>query len=81
MSVPVTTILEVWPKEGYDPQHIIVRFQGKQHRIEKVVGFGFRVYTKKGRGYTLLKTSVGEGIFKDLLKKVEGLRLPPGYKQ
>jgi len=82
MSIPVTKVLQVHPKEGYDPAHIIVTFMGKEYRVEKHYSIPKKlsVFTKKGRGYNLLKTPVGEGMFKDMLKNIEG-PIPPGYKQ
>jgi hypothetical protein len=50
-------------------------------RINVFSNKGLSVYVKKGRGFYLLKTPVGEGAFKDMLKNVEGMPLPPGYKQ
>ncbi len=83
MSIPVTKVKAVYPKEGYDPAHIIVTFKGKEYRMEKNVlgNKGLTVFVKKGRGFYILKTPVGEGAFKDMLKNVEGMPLPPGYKQ
>ena len=42
---------------------------------------GLNVFIKRGRGYYLMKTLVGKGLFKDMLKNVKGVKLPPGYKQ
>ena len=82
MSIPVTEVIAVYAKDGYDPAHIIVTFKGKEYRIEKnsTQPKKLSVFAKKGRGYNILKTPVGEGMFKDLLKNVVGT-LPSGYKQ
>jgi len=82
MSTPVTTVLHVYKKDEYDPAHIIVRFKGHEYRVQKNFdGPGLIVYTNRGRGYYLLKSRVGEGAFADMLKKVDGIRLPPGWRQ
>ncbi len=81
--LPVTSVLDVYPRSTIDMEHIIVRFKGKRYRVQKggPGGPGLNVYTNRGRGYYYLKTKVGEGIFADMLKSVNGLPLPPGYKQ
>jgi hypothetical protein len=77
MSIPVTNVLDVQLKPKDDVPHIIVMFKGKQYRIDNDLS----IFIKKGRGYYILKTPVGKGLFKDLLKQVSGVRLPSGYKQ
>ena len=82
--IPTTTILEVHPAGEYHmPAYIIVRFKGKRYRVQKggPVGPGLNVFGLRKTKYVILKTQVGEGIFKDMLKEVEGVHLPPGFKQ
>ncbi len=82
MSLPITTVKEVYRATEYDQTHIIVDFKGKEYRVQKSADDeGLSVFTKRGRGYHILKSRVGEGIFTDMLRAKEGLRLPAGFKQ
>ena len=84
MSVPITTILSVEKElNGYKQENVLILFKGKEYMILKKgpIEGGLNVFIKRGRGYYLLKTLVGKGLFKDMLKKVQGATLPPGYKQ
>lgn len=82
-AMPVTTILEVHPAGEYGvPPHIIVEFKGREYRVQKggPIGAGLNVFTKRGRGYFVLQTLVGEGIFKDMLRVTRGLQLPRAFR-
>lgn len=75
----VTTVLSVEKEvDGIKLLNIIVKFKGKQYMVIKNRD-GLNVYIHRGRGYYLLKTKVGQGIFKDMFKVVSGARLPPGF--
>jgi hypothetical protein len=84
MSIPITAILEVNPPGEYNiPAHIIVSFKDKIYRVQKggPIGPELNVFVqRRGKGFHVLKTVVGKGIFKDMLKKVIGLKLPAGFK-
>jgi hypothetical protein len=79
----VTTITQAYPPTQYDMAHIIVEFKGKEYRVQKggPAGPGLNVFTKRGRGYYALKSMVGQGAFKDMLKVTKGLKVPPGYRR
>ena len=84
MSIPVTTVLSVEKElNGNKQENVLILFKGKEYMILKKgpIEGGLNVFIKRGRGYYLKKTLVGKGLFKDMLKNVKGVKLPPGYKQ
>ena len=84
MSAEVTTVLEVHKKGEFNmPSYIIVMYKGKEYRVQKggPNGPGLNVFGRIRNRYQILKTPVGEGKFKDMLKNVEGVRLLAGFKQ
>jgi hypothetical protein len=57
-------------------------YKGREYRVQKggPNGPGLNVFGRIRNRYQILKTLVGQGKFKDMLKKNEGLRLLPGFR-
>ena len=79
MADPVTTVLSAKKElENIKIPAAIVEFKDKVYMVTKNTD-GLHVFIKKARGYYLLKTKVGQGVFKEMFKVTKGARLPPGF--